>query len=80
MERKAGALSPPALLRHCALLLLLQAGQVIGGALRVGGGGEYRALIFLKDGQPVPEHRGKRLPVQPRVPRARNRDRRNASR
>ena len=52
--RSRGA-EAPALSGRCALLLLLQAAQVIGGALRVGGGGEYRPLIFFKDGQPVPE-------------------------
>jgi hypothetical protein len=51
-----GALSPPALLSRCALLLLLlQSAQVIGGALRVGRGREYRPLILFKDRQPVPE-------------------------
>ena len=48
-------LTLPALSGRCALLLLLQAAQVIGGALRVGCGGEYRPLVFLQHRQPVPE-------------------------
>ena len=45
----------PALSGRRALLLLLQAGQIISGALRMGCGGEYSPLVFLKDREPVPE-------------------------
>jgi len=37
------------------LLFLLQAVKVIGGALSIGGCGEYRPLIFLQNREPVPE-------------------------
>ena len=41
--------------RSALLLLLLQAAQVIGGALRVGCCGEYRPLVFLQHRQPMPQ-------------------------
>ena len=49
-------------LRCGGLPCLLQPGEVIGSALRMGGGGEYCSLILLQDGEPVPEIIGVVLP------------------
>ena len=42
-------------LRGFLWFLRLQAVQIIDGALRVGGGGEDRALVFLQHLEPVPQ-------------------------
>jgi hypothetical protein len=49
------AIKEPAAIRPPRSLSGLQVVQVIGGALRMGGGRENGALVFFEDAQPVVE-------------------------